>query len=487
MFVFPGAAAALHVTQTDIASPHGYTRAAFSLASAEDGGLRRPGDSDASHQVQNALLRAPAPQLPVAPQAPPLLDTQSSELAHPPPSAMAQSLAYRLSYPADETLMTGDPATRVDAPFEQSHFRESRSVGSRQTVEQPLSMRASGFADDNLSEQHVITKRSSYTAPYFVGKRSLDDRGDFFRENETHEETEDDDDGEQVMEGGDEAEDAEDKRGRPMFVGRRAAPLFVGKRPWSVALEDKRGAPLFVGKRKAPLFIGKRRQLLFVGKRRSPLFVGKRRTPMFVGKRRTPMFVGKRGSPLFVGRRRTPLFVGKRGRPMFVGKRRTPMFVGKREAPMFVGKKARPMFVGKRENPMLQRNPEVSDIAGHDPTSFVGKSEEATAENNEFSAPVLDDESGDPFAEEQEEEEEEDNGELDKRYSVPLLVGKRQEEDIGQLLATLQTLQAARNYRRMIQADKRYNAPFFIGRRDSQTSSQPVEGSGVEKDSALMR
>ncbi|XP_076447309.1 uncharacterized protein LOC143284500 isoform X2 [Babylonia areolata] len=318
-------------------------------------------------------------------------------------------------------------------------------------------------------------RREAYTVPYFVGKRVLGDRTDldlkeFQKRN--------------VAEGSlvnnvanqDESLDLNaedpvtltDKRYAPMFVGKRearhnlpaySAPYFVGKRaleesedseqeelqkrniPSSDTLEndhpdeqfqsetldlpkedadvlaEKRHAPLFIGKRGAPYFVGKRRAVpYFVGKRGAPHFVGKRGwAPYFVGKRGAPYFVGKRGwAPYFVGKRQAPYFVGRRSSPT-VSTRGSPLFVGRRGyAPLFVGKKHAPMFVGKRAPEPL----------------FVGK------------------------------------------RAAPMFVGKRPSKDWSDLLSALHTLQAARHYRRMIQADKRHHAPFFVGRRSSPQTDE---------------
>ena len=270
--------------------------------------------------------------------------------------------------------------------------------------------------DDVKGEEHAVAgvssqrgsnhrvKRGGYNAPYFVGKRSLEESEELDQEELQKRDVGSDDMDDELPELQSQTEDLElERRVSPMFVGKRRVPMFVGKRKM---------APLFVGKRRAPYFVGKRRVPMFVGRRDPPMFVG-RAVPMFVG-RAAPMFVGKRQAPMFVGKRAVPMFVGKRLSPMFVGKRPSPMFVGKRPSPMFVGKRPSPMFVGKRPSPMF--------------------------------------------------------------------VGKRDEEGLNELLAALHTLQAARHYRRMIQADKRHNAPFFVGRRSSPLLDESIEEAPEVKD-----
>ncbi|XP_041349877.1 MIP-related peptides-like [Gigantopelta aegis] len=310
----------------------------------------------------------------------------------------------------------------------------------------------------------------------------------------------------------------------PMFVGRRGAvPLFIGTRGHAPMFVGKRGsdtnelpsldnnkvkrgkrrvefasqsekdlyashsmnkrsykrfdAPYFVGKRQdAPYFVGKRQDApYFVGKRQDvPYFVGKRQgAPYFVGKRQeAPFFVGKRQSPSTIDllnavnayeaakqyrllmqtdkRFKAPLFIGRRSStdapdlhekrfdaPYFVGKRfDAPYFVGKRfDAPYFVGKRYEaPYFVGKR----------------HDAPYFVGKREEA------------------PYF-------------VGKRFDAPYFVGKRQSESVIDLLNALHAYEAAKQYRRLIQADKRFEAPLFVGKR----SNTPLQSNDEESIDSL--
>ena len=274
---------------------------------------------------------------------------------------------------------------------------------------------------DHLGNNNHRVKRGGYNAPYFVGKRSLEESEELDQEELQKRDVGSDDVDDDIPELQREAEDEMETRASPLFDEKRRVPMFVGKRKMAPLFVGKRRAPYFVGKRRVPMFVGKRNPPMFVG-RAVPMFVG-RAAPMFVGKRQAPMFVGKRAVPMFVGKRPSPMFVGKRPSPMFVGKRPSPMFVGKRPSPMFVGKRPSPMFVGKRPSPM-----------------FVGK------------------------------------------RPSPMFVGKREDDSLNELLAALHTLKAARHYRRMIQADKRHNAPFFVGRRSSPMADDSMEKIPEDKD-----
>ncbi|ESO85156.1 hypothetical protein LOTGIDRAFT_167943 [Lottia gigantea] len=176
--------------------------------------------------------------------------------------------------------------------------------------------------------------------------------------------------------------------------------------------------------------------------------------PQFIGRRRydTPQFIGRRGYgvPAFVGKRafRAPAFIGKKafGAPAFIGKKAfdAPSFVGKRKltAPSFIGKRGLdvPAFVGRR----AYAPPQFIGRRGMDVPAFVGKREFQTPMflgKRAFSAPSF----------------------VGKRgLDAPTFIGKRKEESFRDLLATLQ---AYREYRRLMQTDKRFDAPLFVGKR----------------------
>lgn len=175
---------------------------------------------------------------------------------------------------------------------------------------------------------------------------------------------------------------AENKKGAPMFVGRRdqadvfqnehvfpynhvsdlalweglgfppshvaeASKMAKGRVSKGSALNssDKRGPPRFVGKRESVFETFTDGSSTLVHKRRVPKFVGKRQHLLFqsfmdknslVGhKRAAPKFVGKRESMIEPFSEGNSFFELKRGAPRFVGKRRAPFFVGKRPLPGF--------------------------------------------------------------------------------------------------------------------------------------------------------
>ena len=319
---------------------------------------------------------------------------------------------------------------------------------------------------DHLSHNNHRVKRGGYNAPYFVGKRSLEESEELDQEELQKRDVGSDDVDDDIPELQREAEDEMETRASPLFDEKRRVPMFVGKRKMAPLFVGKRRAPYFVGKRRVPMFVGKRNPPMFVGRavpmfvgRAAPMFVGKRQAPMFVGKRAVPMFVGKRPSPMFVGKRPSPMFVGKRPSPMFVGKRPSPMFVGKRPSPMFVGKRPSPMFVGKRPSPMfVGKRPSPMFVGKRPSPMFVGKRP----------SPMFVGKRPSPMF-------------VGKRPS-PMFVGKREDDSLNELLAALHTLQAARHYRRMIQADKRHNAPFFVGRRSSPMADDSMEKIPEDKD-----
>ncbi|KAK7479942.1 hypothetical protein BaRGS_00028850, partial [Batillaria attramentaria] len=342
-----------------------------------------------SDQVPNAFLASP------------------SEVGY---SAFAPGVgsdAYKLPLPFSS--LRGSAVGQGAVPLRFSDVGDSESLDDAQ--DQAVLDNENDDASFEAKQEKRRVKRGGYNAPYFVGKRSLEEEEELSQEELQKRQSELE---ENVAEDGDFTDqlddldftDSDEKRARPMFVGKRPRPMFVGKRL----------RPMFVGKRVKPMFVGKRVKPMFVGKKSArPMFVGKKSArPMFVGKKSArPMFVGKKSA--------RPMFVGKRVKPMFVGKRARPMFVGKRARPMFVGKRARPMFVGKRYKPMF--------------------------------------------------------------------VGKRQEENLSELLAALHTLQAARQYRRMIQTDKRYDyeTPYFVGRRSDPSAETSSEEVSTESKESYLR
>ncbi|KAK6176273.1 hypothetical protein SNE40_014586 [Patella caerulea] len=230
------------------------------------------------------------------------------------------------------------------------------------------------------------------------------------------------------------------------------APLFLGKRNsqhYSAFNQRLRRSASFADGDDSVEASGEFQQLSSKRGFDVPQFLGKRgyNIPQFVGKRYgIPQFVGKRyGIPQFVGKRKydIPQFLGKRGyaAPQFVGRRAfgPPQFVGKRgfSAPQFVGKRGYsvPAFVGKRDSDI----PSDNEKRGFDQPMFVGR--------RAYGVPSF----------------------VGKRgIDVPAFIGKRKEESFRDLLATLQ---AYREYRRLMQTDKRFEAPLFVGKRSDSTSS----------------